>query len=460
MQQAVFKTPDQDHILSAPPFVQVELSTGCNQKCIHCYNFWREDNPKPVHMSREKLDLLIEEFISNKVLHVVLSGGEPFLNFDNLVYAINRLTDSGISVSVNSNLTLATPEKIEQLRRAGLPHILTSLDADNEEINALMTSTKGAFEKIIRGIKATLEGGIRVSINMVISHHNIGRIYETAKLANDLGVQKFNVTRTIPVVSKDSPHRKEFEICSDEAKKMLDVSLEIEKDFNFDAVGTMIPYPYCFLGNLDKYKLVLDKCSCVAGTKLMSINVNGDVHACVHESTVYGNVFKDGLKNAWEKLEEWHKRKYFPEDCKTCAYFDLCVAGCRMAAKAYDQIDGDDNLKVGSSKITHSIAVKPTRNDYEIVEKEHFIIPPNLRFRKENNFYYVTTFGAKGVVVENDAAEVLKRLQKTQAPFQLSDVGQDNKEMLAWCLYHNLIERQGDVESKRRRVRNNEFIDK
>jgi len=459
MKKPVFKTPDKDHILNAPPFVQLELSTDCNQKCIQCYNYWRKGDFIPENISREDLDFILDKMIEYGVLHVVLSGGEPFLNFENLEFAIKKLTESHISVSVNSNLTLATPEKIKRLYQAGLPHILTSLHASDETANTIITSVKGSFDAAVGGIKAALEGGIRVSINMVVSTHNMDMIYDTARLSNELGCQKFNVTRTIPVVSKGSPHRSEFEIGFEEARLLLDVSLKIEQDFNFETVGTMVPYPYCYLEDLEKYKLVLEKCACVAGTKLMSINVNGDVHACVHESKVYGNVFKDGFIGAWQSLRDWHLGKYFPDECKTCAYFDQCVAGCRMSAKAYHSLNGDDNLKKGPGRVKQGVPVKPASKEYASVEKNRFIVLPNLRFRKENGFYYVTTFGAKGVIVENETARFLKSRCKMKSSFTLEEVGMEKKRMLAYCLFYELIENEDNKEAKEKRERITEFAD-
>jgi len=60
-----------------------------------------------------------------KVFHVVLTGGEPFMNFDVLVYALEKFSAAGISTSINSNLMLATPEKVLKLRNTGLDHVLT-----------------------------------------------------------------------------------------------------------------------------------------------------------------------------------------------------------------------------------------------------------------------------------------------------------------------------------------------
>ena len=454
----IFKTPDKYHILSAPPFIQLELSTGCTQKCRHCYNFWRRGNFKPENLSKEKLDFLIEEFKKSRVMHVVLTGGEPFINFDILLYAIKNLTNNGISVSVNSNLTLATPEKMKKLREAGLPHILTSLDASNAELNDYITSTPGSFDQIVKGIKTTLEAGIRVSINMVILKNNIGDIYATAKLANDLGCQRFNTTRTIPVLDAKLPSQKNFIINKKDAQKILDETLRVEKDFNFEFVSTMIPYPYCFLKDHEKYVIFLEKCACVAGTKLMAINVNGNAHGCVYEETTYGNVFEDGLKGAWKKFTAWHQGMIFPKECKdSCAYFDTCTAGCRIAAKTYDKTGGLDNLREGSDKITNPVPIKPTKEMYEMIEIEKLIVVPTIRIRKEEGFYYVNIFGAKGVIAENEVIDLLSKYKESGEEFTLGTVGEENREILAYALFYGLIETAEGREAEKERGNLKEF---
>ena len=122
--------------MSAPISINLELLDSCNIQCRHCYNFWREDFQKHTNkMTRELFDKFLEMVIDSGVFHVVLSGGEPFMNFEVLEYGLKRLTENGISNSVNSNLMLVTPEKIRRLRGVGLEHVLTSLNSYDSETN-------------------------------------------------------------------------------------------------------------------------------------------------------------------------------------------------------------------------------------------------------------------------------------------------------------------------------------
>ena len=42
----------------------------------------------------KKIDFLLDEFIKNKVFHVILSGGEPLAKFDALCYALQKLVSN------------------------------------------------------------------------------------------------------------------------------------------------------------------------------------------------------------------------------------------------------------------------------------------------------------------------------------------------------------------------------
>jgi len=221
----------------------------------------------------------------------------------------------------------------------------------------------------------------------------------------------------------------------------------------------MIPYPYCFLGDLDKYAPFLEKTSCVAGTKLLAINSNGDVHACVHEANSYGNIFKKGLKDVWKNMQDWHTGKMFPDNCKVCPFFDECIAGCRIAAKAYFRdMSAEDNLRVGWKNITRPIDLKPTEKMYKIIETEPLEVVQSLRYRKEDNFYYITVFGAKGFIVENEVVDFLKEFKNKT--FTLKEVGEDKKDMLALCYFYDLIQSTSRKEADKKKGNLKEFVKK
>ena len=91
------------------------------------------------------------------MFHVIISGGEPLARYDLICYAIEKLYKNNISTSLNSNLMLATEEKMFKLKSLGLDHVLTSWFSFYKKETDFITTYKDSFQKIIDGIKATVK---------------------------------------------------------------------------------------------------------------------------------------------------------------------------------------------------------------------------------------------------------------------------------------------------------------
>jgi len=284
-------------LFSAPTSINVEITDKCNASCRHCYNFWRIENRKNQSMTIKKMDELVEHLKEAQVFHAVLSGGEPFAMFDLLEYGLKRLNENNISVSCNSNLMMASEDKIKRLADAGLDHILTSLNSYNPEKNDYLVNQKGAFRRIVRGIETAVNNGIRISVNMIISQYNKDDVYDTGSFINNLGCQKLFGTRLVPPVSKSQIDEAYIKIDQQDALQTLNQLVEVKKDTGM-MIGTLISYPLCLLGDLEKFEDFVGRgCPAQAGHR-MSINANGEAHACVHEEKSYGNIFKIGIAAA------------------------------------------------------------------------------------------------------------------------------------------------------------------
>ena len=103
-------------VYSAPTVINLEVTEACNVKCRHCYNPWRDTSAGKFNVDEKKFDYLLDEFIKNKVFHVIISGGEPLARYDLACYAVDKLHKNNISISLNSNLMLATEEKMLKLK--------------------------------------------------------------------------------------------------------------------------------------------------------------------------------------------------------------------------------------------------------------------------------------------------------------------------------------------------------
>ena len=428
--------------LKSPMTVQFEITSKCNERCRHCYNYWRRDSSpdSTSNMVREDFNACLDELIKNNVMHAIFTGGEPFFNFDTLRYGIERANQEGLSTSCNSNLLLADREKLSALREAGLPHILTSLNSYDPKTNDYITSHPGAFEIIVSSIKTAVDVGIKISTNMIITTNNINQIYETGLFAKSIGVSKFHITRVVPPSYISKEDQGEFHQGREELEKVLEQTVALDKDCDIE-IKTLIPYPLCALGDLNKFSKYIGR-PCAAGKRSMSIDSQGRGHACWHMTQEYGSVIELGLAQVWNDMQEWRSGHLIPAACKPCPYLPLCGAGCRVAGAQYlGELSAEDNLRTGWENITAPYTGTVGVDDMDIpfdaiaklyeasytpevketVATRQMKISDGVRVRKEDGFSVINVMAGTGFFLAEEMVAKITPFMDGKA-FSIEDI--------------------------------------
>lgn len=429
-------------LFSAPTVVNLEITEICNVKCRHCYNFWRDESIGQNSLDIEKFDKIINRIIEAGVFHVVLTGGEPMAKFPMLEHGFAKLKQANISFSCNSNLMLCTDERAKKLANLGLDHILTSLPSRDPVMNDFIMGKEGSFDRIMKGIENATKNGIRVSANMVVSKSTYNDVYETARLAAEKGCQKIFATRMVPPTYTHENVDKDHLPTAEETKIALDQAIQAKKDFGI-MIGTLVSYPLCFLGDLEKYSDFVGRgCPGQSGHQ-MSINATGDTHSCAHEAEGYGNVFDKPIKEIYQqpRMKKWRTSYHF-EGCKGCDYIDVCESGCRMTAKGHTgKHAGMDPLFLGPHVFEKHVKIVE-ENDFrkKIKSGMKFKVPNRLRFRKEDGFYLVNARWANTMPIANKIAELLIKYKESGKTFTLNEFGSENIDLLANLYYKDVVE--------------------
>jgi MoaA/NifB/PqqE/SkfB family radical SAM enzyme len=178
--------------LSAPLGVQIEITEGCHQRCIHCYNLIRPEAYKPRgELTQKQLVTTLEIIAKHGVLDVNLTGGEPMLR-KNVVFAmLKRARELGMRVGLNTTAFHVTTQDAQQLYDVGLRTALVSLLGVGQTHNGVANVSTG-FERTVQGIKALVAAGIHVQVNMVVSTLNLHEVEAVGSLASDLGAFCFS----------------------------------------------------------------------------------------------------------------------------------------------------------------------------------------------------------------------------------------------------------------------------
>jgi len=367
--------------LSAPVTVQWELTPWCNEKCVHCYNYWRKSsdipkNPIGEHTTKA-YSSAVDEIIRNRVFHATITGGEPLGVLKNALPHLRRLSESGVSLDFNTNLTMFSKETADTLRLIGVRSILTSLMAADPELNDRLAGRRGTFEDVTRGIKLAKQEGFRVSVSMVITKGNLDQIFKTAEYAKRLGVDTFCVTKaSIPINAGDFS---QLSISKTEFRTMLSELIRVKDELGLE-IDTLVAPPLCFL-DTDLFMKTFGHKSCSAGRATCTIGFDGAVRPCSQADQSYGLVMdQGGLNKAWLNMKSWRTDKFIPEECDDCRLVNMCRGGCRAEAYAMSgSLEGVNPYATFSKDLPRSTGIPMAGLKSEL----QYQFDSRLRFRPE-----------------------------------------------------------------------------
>ncbi len=159
------ETETQPALLQA----MVELTYGCNLRCVHCYN--------PTHqakneLSRDEIFEVLSQLAAQGCLVVGLTGGELFTRRD-AIEIIARARSLGMMVTLVTNATLITPALADRIRDLAPYRVDVSLYGATDETYRQVTQIPGAFAAFTRGIDLLREREIPVLLKLVMMTLNI-----------------------------------------------------------------------------------------------------------------------------------------------------------------------------------------------------------------------------------------------------------------------------------------------
>lgn len=392
--------------LKSPIAVQLELATGCNNKCIHCYNHWRKDSDSDKVLNEEEVRRIIENLRMSEVPNLLITGGEPMLHPDLMIKAIEIGKNAGLKCSLNSNLTLITPDIAKELKRLKVG-VLTSILSFDRNLHDSITASVGSFDRFIEGIRIVQEYEIPVSANMVVMRMNVDQIYETGKFVHSLGVSGFRATKVHP--AQGSSCFEKIKLPQERIVEIFDNLIRLKEDFGLN-VDSLTTYPICLLKDMSRYGQFLSKRNCSAGKTGCTIGADGQVRPCGHSDDTYGNAIEESLLQIWPRLKEWRDGSLLPNECKECKYVVQCSGGCRMDCKFYGKIGGMDPYATGKD-FTY-IPQKPEEVTL-LDSKIKLVINTTLCLRAEEFGTALIVGGDLKSIITPDSAQLLEELLGT-----------------------------------------------
>lgn len=316
--------------------LQFELSSRCNERCIHCYI----PNEKKNHgfdMPFDKVKSILNEFAAMGGIHVTLSGGEAFLHKD-LIKIARYCREKDLKISILSNLISLKDEQIAALKEINLSLIQVSLYSMDPEIHDYITTVKGSFERTKASIEKLVAADIPIQISCPIMKANRKGYDKVLDYAKSLKVKA--QTDYIMMARSDlDTGNLANRLSLEETEELLREIIEHDIDYK---ESTLKQKPISDEIKFDRERYMKQPV-CGVGYDNCCITANGDVYPCAGwQDYVLGNVYKQSLKEIWENSERAKElRKItqasFPQ-CIDCEARDYCA---RCLVRNYNESGGD-----------------------------------------------------------------------------------------------------------------------
>lgn len=285
---------------------QIELTSKCNERCIHCYI---PHEYKNAQITDELYYSVLKQLKEMGTLNITLSGGEPMAHPSFKQY-LEDAKKEGFHVHVLSNLTLLTDDIVKVMSRGNKAAVQVSLYSMIPEHHDTITTLKGSFEKTKDSILKLIANDVPVQINCPVMKANKGDVYDVIMWGREHKLRvnvDYSIMAEYDHQTTNLANRLEPEECADVIKAILASDEEYANQMK-DA-------------DISSFKRNMDDPFCGVGTNTCCMVSNGNVYPCPGwQSYICGNVNNKSLKEIWfDSKEINYLRNLKKRDMKGCS---------------------------------------------------------------------------------------------------------------------------------------------
>jgi PqqA peptide cyclase len=309
-----------------------ELTYRCPLSCPYCSN--------PLNLAGYGDELttaewqrVLAEAQELGVLQLHLSGGEPLLRRD-LVEIVNSAHELGLYTNLITSALGLSRRRAEQLRAAGLDHVQISIQADEPAVSDRIAGTP-SFERKIEAARMVKELGWPLTVNVVLHRHNIDRVADILRLAEELAADRLELANTQyygwALRNRDGLLPSAAQLDRAEAVvRAARARLEGRMDVIYVLPDYYSQYPKPCMGGWGKRQL--------------TVTPNGDVLPCPASHALplpRASVREYSLAWIWTEsplFQRFRGTDWMPDPCRSCSRREIDFGGCRCQAF---QLTGD-----------------------------------------------------------------------------------------------------------------------
>lgn len=309
----------------------VELTYGCNLRCVHCYN--------PTHEAKNELSTsqvfrILDQLAEEGTLQVGFTGGELFTRQD--IFEILRYAKSkGFVISIFTNATMITADLADRIKESGPFEIEISVYGATAEVYEKVTRVPGSFARFVRGVDLLKERGIPMALKLVLMTLNVHEFEAMRQFAISRGAPfKFNTEiyprvdgSREPLAYRLSP-QKSFEIWREKSGKGIREAREKK--------------PASLLHQEKECDAATGLFDCMCGKSNAAVTPYGKMNLCVSAYTPQYDLTEGTVAEGWKQLVDLVASAHPGPDyeCGDCALAKQCVRGPNHGWLEHGRFDG------------------------------------------------------------------------------------------------------------------------
>ena len=337
------------------PKMNLMITGKCNYNCLHCFNA-ADNAPLMTEWSFEDLCGLFDQARDCGVHAFTITGGEPMVHkrFLDILREIHR-RDMFVE-ELNTNGFFLTQDVLDGMKEIGCRPLM-KISFDGIGHHDWLRKREGAEQRTLDAIRLCIDNGFHVKVQTQVHRKNVGSMFPTAHVMDDMGVDVMRIIRTTEVPRWLA---NAGDACLD-MEEYYGAMLGFAKKYADSGMHIMIDIWQFLYLNPDDRSFWIAPVSCAEGAyrdgipgcrgnrSMVGVTSSGDVVPCLQVSGTmlnrgihFGNLHTDRLKDllsAGPYLQNvcstvGDVRKNNPK-CAACKWFEACTGGCRAMGLLY-----------------------------------------------------------------------------------------------------------------------------
>ena len=295
-----------------PLYVTMEITNRCNLSCHHCMR----DSTAGNELTFCEVKHVIDQVAEAGALHLIFTGGEPFLRKD-FLHIASYARQRQFCIHVFSNGTLITEAVADKIGDLDID-IRISLHGASAEAHDKVTGVPNSFCRTVGAIQWLVERGVHVEVGTVAMKSTFEELDSIQSFCNELGVADWHTSFMVFPTDTGSSQPLQYRLSDDEFRQVIHhypEDLREREDCDVD----LLPM-------------------CGAGIFSCAISASGDVFPCGQLRIAAGNLRNRSFSDIWGSSPILQRIRSLTWDdfsqCRDCPLLFNCM---RCAGLAYQE---------------------------------------------------------------------------------------------------------------------------